>query len=133
MDVYKAGLRWSRTWQEAWPAKDAEAIVDLQAPDGLHRASPFRPVYKGKEGLRSYLVSVFDEEIEPTVCRFGEPLVRDGHAAVEYWAQSHYADGPMAIAGITLVTFDAEGLVAEARDYSFVQQGVFPFPPHLPE
>ncbi|MGW0486098.1 nuclear transport factor 2 family protein [Nonomuraea sp. NPDC003214] len=132
MDELAAARRWARVWQEAWPAKDVAAIVALQAPEGLHWASPFRPVYQGKEGLRRYLTEVFDDEVEPTVCRFGEPLISNGHAAVEYWARSRYASGPLAIAGITLLRFDGQGLVAEARDYSFVEQGEHPFRPHLP-
>jgi hypothetical protein len=74
----------------------------------------------------------FEEEIEPTVCRFGEPLITDGHAAVEYWAQSHYASGPLAIAGVTLLRFNEEGLVKEARGYSFVEPGIHSFREHLP-
>jgi|1185.fasta_scaffold72102_2 hypothetical protein len=132
MDMLEAARRWARVWQEAWPIKDADALVALQAPEGRHWASPFRPVYEGREGLRRYLEGVFEDEIEPTVCRFGEPLIADGHAAVEYWAQSRYASGPLAIAGITLLRFSEQGLVAEARDYSFVEPGVHPFRAHLP-
>ncbi|MFC4015227.1 nuclear transport factor 2 family protein [Nonomuraea purpurea] len=132
MEVMSAARRWVKVWQKAWPIKDADAIVALQAPDGLHWASPFRPVYEGREGLRRYLQEVFDDEVKPTECRYGEPLIADGHAAVEYWAQSHYTSGPLAIAGITLLRFNEEGLVAEARDYSFVEPGIHPFRAHLP-
>jgi len=40
-------------------------------------------------------------------------------------------DQPLTISGCTLLRFDDEGLVAEARDYSHVKQGHFPPPAGL--
>jgi hypothetical protein len=94
----------------------------------VHWASPFRPVYAGREGLRGYLLEVFADEIEPTVAQFAAPTVNGAEAAVEYWARCHYASGPLIIAGCTILRFTPDGLVAEARDYSFVHEGDHPIP-----
>lgn len=40
-------------------------------------------------------------------------------------------DRPLTISGCTLLRFDDEGLVAEARDYSHAEEGSFPPPAGL--
>ena len=88
----------------------------------------------------------------PTGSRTGRTLVLDGHldvvgagamphpfeprvdgdlAAVEYWAVTYPNGEALTISGCTLLRFDDEGLVAEARDYSHVKQGRFPPPTDL--
>jgi hypothetical protein len=109
-------------WAEAWPAQDVEAIAGLQAEGGDHWASLFRP-YRGRAGLRDYLVECFGEETAPAETWFAEPAVDGDTAAVEYWAVMTTADGPATVSGCTVVRFDEAGLVAEARDYSRVQDG----------
>jgi hypothetical protein len=44
-------------------------------------------------------------------------------ATVEYWAVTYPDDQPLTISGCTLLRFNDEGLVAEARDYSHVKKG----------
>jgi ketosteroid isomerase-like protein len=122
MDTREAARRWALTWAQAWPLKDADAIVALQAEDGEHWASMFRP-YHGRDGLRRYLDECFAEESRPAVVWFAEPRVDGDLAAVEYWAQTYAGDQPTTISGCTVVRFDDAGLVAEARDYSHVSDG----------
>jgi ketosteroid isomerase-like protein len=122
MDTRTAARRWARTWAEAWPAKDVEAIVALQAADGVHWASLFRR-FDGRDGLREYVAGCFAEEVAPTETWFAEPWVDNDSAAVEYWAVIRLADGPTTISGCTVVRFDESGLVTEARDYSHVRAG----------
>jgi ketosteroid isomerase-like protein len=122
MDTREAARRWALTWAQAWPLKDADAIVALQAEDGEHWASMFRP-YHGRDGLRRYLDECFAEESRPAVVRFGEPQVDGDLATVEYWAQAYAGEEPTTISGCTVVRFDDAGLVAEARDYSHVTEG----------
>ncbi|MFE9189021.1 hypothetical protein ACFYL6_05360 [Micromonospora sp. NPDC007208] len=74
-------------------------------------------------GLRAYLAESFAEESRPAQVWFGEPQVDGDAAAVEYWAVVHIKDQPMTISGCTMLRFDEVGLVAEARDYSHVQEG----------
>lgn len=122
MTTREAARRWADTWARGWPAKDVDGIVALQAENGDHWASMFRP-YRGRAGLRGYLQECFDEETRPAEVWFGEPRVDGDMAAVEYWAIT-YPDGEaLTISGCTLLRFDDDGLVAEARDYSHVKPG----------
>jgi hypothetical protein len=51
------------------------------------------------------------------VCRFGEPVVDGRRAAVDWWAIVTLKDGSEeALAGTSLLRFDADGLVVEQRD-----------------
>ena len=122
MDTREAARRWAATWAWAWPAQDAGAIVAMQAEDGDHWASMFRP-FRGRAGLRRYLEEYFAEESRPAQVRFAEPQVDGDRTAVEYWALVYIKDQPMTISGCTVVRLDDSGLVAEARDYSHVKEG----------
>jgi len=128
VDTRDAARRWAKTWAEAWPAKDVEAIVALQAESGDHWASLFRP-FRGRVGLRGYVAECFAEETRPAETWFAEPRVDGDSAAVEYWTVMHTKDGPMTICGCTLLRFDEAGLVAEARDYSHMKAGHHSPPP----
>jgi hypothetical protein len=130
VDTRHAARRWATVWARCWPAQDVDGIVGLQAPAGDHWASMFRP-YRGRVGLRAYLQECFDEETRPAEVWFGEPRVDDGTAAVEYWAVTYPHDRAMTISGCTLLRFDHDGLVTEARDYSHVKEGRFLPPPGL--
>ncbi|RJL34076.1 nuclear transport factor 2 family protein [Bailinhaonella thermotolerans] len=123
MDVHDAARRWARTWSRAWETRDVEALVALQAEDGVHWSSPFGPPHRGRDGMRAYLTWTFGEEKAPTRAVFGEPLVAGDTAAVEYWARADYGQGPRTISGCTVVVFGEDGLVTESRDYSFVGEG----------
>lgn len=124
MDTQEAAERWANAWAKCWPAQDVDGIVALQAEDGDHWASMFRP-YRGRDGLRTYVRECFDEETRPAEVWFGGPQVDGSMAAVEYWAVTYPNDQPLTISGCTVLRFDGEGLVAEARDYSHVKEGRF--------
>ncbi|KUM29623.1 nuclear transport factor 2 family protein [Glutamicibacter mishrai] len=122
MQTLEAAQRWARTWAKAWPLKDADAIVELQAEDGDHWASMFRLLH-GSNALRAYLVECFAEETKPAETWFSEPLVDGSSASVEYWVVMFINDKPMTISGCTVLSFDDSGLVTTARDYSHVKDG----------
>jgi hypothetical protein len=122
MDTRQAAQRWADVWTTGWPARDVEAIAALQAENGDHWASRFRP-YRGRAGLRAYLRECFAEETRPAEVWFAAPVVDGDTAAVEYHAITYPGGEPLTICGCTLLRFDSEGLVAEARDYSHVQPG----------
>jgi ketosteroid isomerase-like protein len=122
MDTRTAARRWAHTWATAWPVKDVEAIVALQAADGVHFASLFRR-FDGRDGLREYVAGCFAEEVAPAETWFADPWVDGDSAAAEYWAVMHLADGPVTVSGCTVLRFNHAGEVAEARDYSHLQEG----------
>ena len=76
-------------------------------------------------GSGEYAAWAFADEDEQLVeCRFGEPVVGVGRAAVEYWALLRRRDGGEAtLAGIAVLRFAPDGRVAESRDYWDLAEG----------
>ncbi|MFF0720105.1 nuclear transport factor 2 family protein [Micromonospora sp. NPDC003816] len=130
MDVRDAAQRWADAWATGWPAQDGERIVELQAEQGDHWASMFRPC-RGRAGLRAYVEECFGEEARPAEVWFGVPRVDGDTATVEYWAITYPYDQPVTLSGCTVVRFDADGLVTESRDYSHAKEGRIPPPTGL--
>ncbi|WCN82647.1 nuclear transport factor 2 family protein [Micromonospora sp. LH3U1] len=122
VDIRESARRWARTWADAWPTRDVDAIVALQGEHGDHWASMFRP-YRGRSGLRTYLEDAFAAESRPAQVWFAEPRVDGDVATVEYWAVTSVEDQPVTISGCTVLRFDEAGLVADARDYSHAKEG----------
>jgi hypothetical protein len=112
VDTLALGRRWRDTWEEAWPRRDADAIVGLYAADARYRAHPLRD----PGSPRAYVERVFAEE-EAIECRFGEPFVAGDRAAVEWWASYREAGQEVTLAGTTVLRFGGDGLVAEHVDY----------------
>jgi hypothetical protein len=50
-------------------------------------------------------------------CRFGVPVAAAECAAVEWWASWEEDGQPVTMAGVSLVRFDENSLVADQRDY----------------
>jgi len=111
-----AAVRWKRTWEEAWPTYDVEAIAALYKPNSLYRALVFREPERGIDGVRAYLQREFAVE-EGVTCRFGEPVCGEGRAAVEWWASWTEGGRELTLAGVTLLRFDDDGMVIDHRDY----------------
>jgi hypothetical protein len=57
------------------------------------------------------------EDQDSAECRFGEPVVDESRAAVDWWGVIASTDGTVqSLAGTSLLRFDDEGLVVEQRD-----------------
>ena len=114
MDVQAAARRWAQTWEQAWAAKDAEAIAALYAPGATYRSHPMQDPEPGGPLAYTQREFALEDFIE---CRFGTPVVSGDRAAVEWWA-SYVEDGrELTLAGATVLRFDAEGLVVDHVDY----------------
>ena len=113
METREAAKRWARTWEAGWRGHDADAIDALYAPGATFLSSPFRE----HEPARSYVERVFAEEASAE-CSFGEPLVDGDRAAVPWTGETKLVDGAAErLAGVSLLRFDADGLVVEQRDF----------------
>jgi hypothetical protein len=111
--------RWADRYRAAWDAGDAEAAAALYEPDCVFRSAPFRE----PEPPLSYTTRVFPEARAEDV-RFGEPVEEGDRAAVEWWAMLILPDGEeQALAGCSVLCFDEQGLVVEARDYWHLEPG----------
>ena len=115
METTEAAARWARIWHDAWQARDTEAVVMLYAPDAQFSTEAFRDPYHGQDGVRRYVAQAFSEERDPRVW-VGEPIVMGDRAAIEWWAAVVENDVEITLAGVSVLRFDAEGLVTEQRD-----------------
>jgi hypothetical protein len=112
MDTREAAHRWADVWARGWREHDAAAIAALYADGAFWQQDPFRDPEPG------YLARVFAEE-ESAACEFGTPLVDGDRAAVPWAARTRLASGGAEnLSGVSLLRFDASGLVAEQRDFT---------------
>jgi len=120
VDVQSAARRWAVTWQRAWPMKQSEPIAALYHEAASYRSSPFGQPEVG--GALAYVERQF--AVEAAVeCRFAEPIAMGDGAAVEWWASFIEAGQAITLAGVTVLRFDAEGLVVDHVDYWVQSQG----------
>jgi ketosteroid isomerase-like protein len=121
MDAETAAGAWVEGWSRAWPAGDYAAVGALYAEGAVFRSHPFREPQAPAE----YAAWAFADADEQLVeCRFGEPVVGGGRAAVEYWALLRRRDGgEVTLAGIAVLRFASDGRVAEQRDYWDLARG----------
>ena len=91
---------------------DVAALAALYAPGAAFSSHPFRE----PQGPAEYVAWAFADQ-QAAECRFGNPVADGDRAAVDWWAVVTSIDGSVqSLAGISLLRFDAEGLVIEQRD-----------------
>jgi hypothetical protein len=113
MDARQAAERWRETWERGWRAHEAAEIVALYAEGAYFQSHPFRD----PQAPADYIVPTLAEE-ESADCEFGRPLVEGDRAVVEWHAETRLKDGGRErLAGVSLLRFDADGLVIEQRDF----------------
>jgi hypothetical protein len=113
MDTREAAERWREVWARGWRARAADEIVALYAEGAYFQSHPFREA----QAPRDYVEPTLAEE-ESAECEFGEPVVDGDRAAVEWSAETKLKDGGTEkLAGVSLLHFDADGLVTEQRDF----------------
>jgi hypothetical protein len=122
MDFQAAARRWAATWTAAWQAHDVEAVIALDAEDGGHRSTPFRPPHNGTPS-RSRLR---DPGLRGRAADRRRALRHPGRPArpgcVERWARFLGQQGmAMTLAGCAMARFDADGLTTQARDDRHLQ------------
>jgi hypothetical protein len=111
VDTREAAQRWADVWERGWREHDLDAIAALYADGALWQQNPFRDPEPG------YLARVFEEE-ESADCEFGTPIVDGDAAAVRWSARTKLVHGGSEdLAGVSLLRFDANGLVVEHRDF----------------
>jgi SnoaL-like domain len=111
MNTREAAQRWADVWERGWREHDAAAITALYAEGAFWQQHPFR------DPEPDYLARVFAEE-ESAQCQFGAPIVDGDSAAVAWSAQTKLRDGGTEdLAGVSLLRFNPDGLVAEERDF----------------
>jgi hypothetical protein len=123
VDAADAARRWAHAWRTAWLDGDDGAVSRLYSKDAVFRSHPARPAHIGTEGARAYARQAFAEERAMKVW-FGEPfLAGNERAAVEYWAVLRSEGRDLTLAGVALLRFQPDGLVAEQHDYWNMWEG----------
>jgi hypothetical protein len=89
--------------------------------------APFRAPHVGREAELEYVSGAFAGERYLDV-RFGEPVEIGGRAVVEWWGLLRQNGRETTLAGASVLRFDADGLVAESRDYWHMEDGHGPPP-----
>lgn len=113
VDAREAAGRWRETWERGWRAHEPAAIVALYAGGAYFQSHPFRDPQAPREYIEPTLAAETSAE-----CEFGEPIVDGDRAAVEWRAETKLEDGgEEKLAGVSLLRFDADGLVVEQRDF----------------
>ncbi|MDQ3553856.1 MAG: nuclear transport factor 2 family protein [Chloroflexota bacterium] len=115
MTASDAAQRWAEVWQRGWEARDVESIVALYAEDASYSSEPYRLPFRGRDGARAYVAGAFAEE-DDVRAWFGRPIVTGSRAAVQWWASLVEEGKGVTLAGISILTFDAEGLVVDQWD-----------------
>jgi ketosteroid isomerase-like protein len=128
MDPVERAQRWAERYRRAWLAGDVEPVVELYAPNAVHRSHPFREPHAGREGVRAYTQAAFAEESAERQVWFGQPVGSGDRAAIEYWATFEENGEPVTLAGCVMLRFDSAGRVLEARDYWDMVPGPRPPP-----
>ena len=118
MDTHAAVQRWIEGWTRGWSAHDSEPIATLYTPGAIFVSHPFR----GSQAPAEYAARAFGDE-ESAVFRFGEPVVGDGCAAVEYWAVILSGGREQTLGGVSVLRFAPDGRVVEQRDYWAMEDG----------
>jgi SnoaL-like domain len=113
LDTRKAAERWRQTWARGWHGHEVAEILELYAEDASFQSHPFRD----PQPPRDYIEPTLAAEVWAD-CAFMEPVVDGDRAAVEWRAEVKLKDGGTEkLAGVSLLRFDANGLVVEQRDF----------------
>jgi|SRR6186997_1755460 SnoaL-like protein len=113
MDAREAARRWADTWERGWRNGEPDVILELYAEGAHFQSHPFRQA----QSPRDYIEPTLSQEVAEE-CWFGEPIVDGDGAAVEWSAKTKAKDGTgETLAGVSLLRFDADGLVVEQRDF----------------
>jgi hypothetical protein len=108
-----AAERWREVWARGWRSGEADEIVALYAEGAYFQSHPFRDAVIPAD----YIIPTLAEE-ESAECEFSHPIVDGDRAAVEWSAETRLKDGGgEKLAGVSLLRFDANGLVVEQRDF----------------
>lgn len=110
-----AARRWAEVWTRGWQALDPDPVVALYAVDAVLSIETFRTPHRGRDEIRAYVTRVFAQEEDPSVW-MGSPIVDGARAAVPWWASLREDGVDTTLAGTSVLTLEADGLVREQWD-----------------
>jgi hypothetical protein len=119
---------WIERYGRAWEDADAEAAAELFTEDATYQSSPFREPHRGREGIRQYWRRATASQSNVAI-EFGQPVLQDRKAVVEWWARMDDDGEPLTLPGALILTFDDDGLCSALREYYNLEPGARIPPP----
>jgi hypothetical protein len=113
VDAEAAARAWIGAWNRAWRAKDPDALAYVYSEEVVFRSHPFRD----PQAPLDYARGVFADEGMELDLWWGDPIVDGDRAAVEWWAVLTESGELVTLAGTSILTFGANGLVVDQHDY----------------
>jgi hypothetical protein len=119
VDAEAAARAWVEAWDRSWRSKDESVLAPVYTDDAAHRSRPDRE----PQHPIDYARWAFAEGGEDLELWWGEPLVADNRAAVEWWASLTDSGELVTLAGTSWLTFGNDGRVTEQHDYWTITPG----------
>jgi hypothetical protein len=113
MNIEVAARAWIDAWDRAWRTLDTGPLTAVYTEDAVHHSDPFREPQHPLDYARW---AFEEEEGEPEVW-WGDPVVSDDRAVVEWWAVVVENGELTSLAGTSWLRFRDDGRVAEQHDY----------------
>ena len=114
---------WLGAYAQAWRNKDAKSVSLLFTEDAVYRSSPTKPPHRGRAEIATYWQEATRTQ-EALDLRFGRPISEGNRVAVEWWAvlqdpewHPDVDSSWVTLPGCLVLTFTAEGLCQELREY----------------
>lgn len=119
----KTVSEWLDAYAQAWRDKDAESLSLLFTQDAVYRSSPTKPAHQGRAEIAAYWQEATRTQ-EALDLRFGRHISQGDRVAVEWWAvlrdpqwRPEVDSSWVTLPGCLVLTFTAEGLCQELREY----------------
>jgi len=116
--TYESFQHWLDAYGRAWETRDPQAAAQLFAEAATYQETPFDEPLRGRAAIVAYWSEVprTQEQI-----RFGHKILSTKeHTGIAHWWASFVrlpAKSPVALNGIFVVTFDANGQCVEFREW----------------
>lgn len=109
---------WLTAYGRAWETRDADAAAALFSSNANYFETPYAEPFAGSAGVREYWARVTSDHSD---VKFRHTIVglADGVGVARWNAKLTLAstDGPLELDGVFLLTFDADGLCKELREW----------------
>jgi ketosteroid isomerase-like protein len=115
---------WLERYGAAWEARDAAAAGRLFASEALYHEMPFDEPKKGRAAIEEYWRSVTADQRE--VQFESRVIALNGNTGVAHWSATFHLQSTgetIALDGVFVLEFDAEGQCSALREWWHVRPG----------
>jgi uncharacterized protein (TIGR02246 family) len=115
---------WLARYEQAWELRDADRAAALFTDDALYHEMPFDAPKAGRAGIRSYWSTVTADQRD--VDFHSAVVAVAGDRGVARWSatfRSAASGARIELDGVFVLTFAADGLCSELREWWHVRTG----------